>query len=190
MVLIYAGAGIFASLLGAVVGSWLSGRSARELDGLARLREQEQARARIRAAAALIRADLVACRRRLREAIDDNEWHVFYRLPTSAWREHGPTIATSLRPEEVGEIALSFARFEDFERAISALPIRRFGTVIGGAPRPIPFNDEMREKVKEIAGLSGTALGLLETLAPQERQLPPLKPGQRRVWPPAPIPPI
>lgn len=95
-VLIYARAGILASLLGAIVGSWLSGKVARELDDLARRRDQERARAEIRAAAAFIRADLDASRHRLREAMDDDEWHVFYRLPTAAWRDHGPTIATSL----------------------------------------------------------------------------------------------
>lgn len=188
--MIYAGAGILASLLGAVVGAWLSGKAARDLDDLARRRDQERARAKIRAAAVFIRADLDASRRRLREAMEDDEWHVFYRLPTAAWREHGPTIATSLQPDDVARIAHSFARLEDFERALLVLPVRRFGIVIEGAPRPLRFNEEMREKVKEIVGLTGTALGLLETLAPHREQPPPPLPGQRQVWPPAPLPPI
>ena len=188
--MIYAGAGILASLLGAVVGAWLSGRAARDLDELARHRDQERARVAIRSAAAFIRADLDASRRRLREAMEDDEWHVFYRLPTTAWREHGPTIATSLQPDDVARIAHSFARLEDFDRALSALPVRRFGILTEGAPRPVRFNEEMREKVKEIVGLTGTALGLLETLAPHAHQPPPPLPGQRRVWPPAPLPPV
>ncbi|HEX5527655.1 MAG TPA: hypothetical protein VFX44_10745 [Solirubrobacterales bacterium] len=157
--MIYAGAGILASLLGAVVGAWLSGKAARDLDDLARRRDQERARAKIRAAAAFIRADLDTSRRRLREAMEDDEWHVFYRLPTAAWREHGPTIATSLQPDDVARIAHSFARLEDFERALSVLPVRRFGIVTEGAPRPLRFNEEMREKVKEIAGLTGQRSG-------------------------------
>lgn len=189
-VAISAGAGILASLSGAIVGSWRSGKVARELDGLARRRSQMQAEANIRAAAAFIRADLDASRRRLREAMEDDEWHAFYRLPTAAWRDHGPTIATSLQPDDVSSIAHSFARLEDFERALSALPVRSYGVVTEGAPRPIRFNDEMREKVKEIAALTGTALGLLETLAPHAHQPPPPLPGQRQVWPPAPMPPI
>lgn len=52
-------------------------------------------RAQVRAAAAFIRAD---------------EWHVFYRLPTAAWREHGPTITTSLRPDDVGSNRLCARR--------------------------------------------------------------------------------
>jgi hypothetical protein len=48
----------------------------------------------------------------------------------------------------------------------------------------------MRGKVKEIVGLTGTALGLLETLAPHAHGSPPLKPGQRQVWPPPPMPPL
>ncbi len=120
----------------------------------------------------------------------EGEWHIFYRLPTAAWRDHGPTIATSLRPDDVARIAHSFARLEDFERALSTLPVRRFGIVTEGAPRPIRFNDEMREKVKEIAALTGVALGLLESLAPHDLQPPPLAPGQRRVWPLDPLPPL
>lgn len=179
-----------AVILAALAGARSSARAARELDGLSRRRSQEREGARIRAAAAFIRADLDACRRRLREAMEDDEWHDFYRLPTAAWREHGPRIATSLRADDVGLIAHAFARLDDFDRAISALPIRRFGIVSEGAPLPIRFNDGMREKVKEIAALTGTALGLLETLAPHERQPPPPEPGQRQVWPPAPRPPL
>jgi hypothetical protein len=174
----------------AIVGSWRSGKVARELDGFARRRSQMQAAADIRAAAAFIRADLDASRRRLREAMEDDEWHVFYRLPTAAWRDHGPTIATSLQPDDVARIAHSFARLEDFERALSVLPVRRFGIISAGAPRPIRFNEEMRERVKEIAALTGTALGLLETLAPHAHQPPPPLPSQRQVWPPAPLPPL
>jgi hypothetical protein len=181
---------ILASVCGALIGARSSARAARELDDLARIRSQEQAGARVRAAAAFIRADIDACRRRLREATDDGEWHVFYRLPTRAWRDHGPTVAPSLRPDDVARIALAFARLEDFEGAMSVLPVRRFGIFRDGAPRPLRFDAEMRRKVAEIAALTGTALGLLETLAPHERDLPPLLPGQRRVWPPAPTPPI
>lgn len=122
--------------------------------------------------------------------MEDDEWHTFYRLPTAAWREHGPTIAISLRPDDVARIAHCFARLEDFERALSVLPVGHFGFVTEGAPRPIGFNQEMRDKVKEIAALSGTTLGLLETLAPHANQLPPPLPGQRQVWPPAPLPPL
>jgi hypothetical protein len=107
-----------------------------------------------------------------------------------AWREHGPRIATSLRPDDLGRIAHVFARLNDFDRAISALPIRRLGILTEGAPRPIQFSEGMREKVKEIAALTGTALGLLETLAPRELQPPPPQAGQRRVWPPATLPPL
>jgi hypothetical protein len=189
-VLVYTAAGVLASLVGAFAASWSSGRTARDLDGLSRRRDQEKAVAEIRAAAAFIRADLDVCRRRLREASEDGEWHVFYRLPTAAWREHGPRIATSLRPDDVARIAHAFARLEDFDRAILALPVRSYGIVTEGAPRPIPFDDGMREKVKEIAGLTGTALGLLEPLAPHDLQPPPPQPRQKQVWPPAPLPPI
>jgi hypothetical protein len=81
-VLISAAAIITASLLGAIVGSWLSGRVARELDELARHRDQELTRAEIRAAAAFIRADLDASRRRLREAMEDDE----SPIASLAWR--------------------------------------------------------------------------------------------------------
>jgi hypothetical protein len=180
---ISAGAVIVASLLGALVGARVSGVTARELDELARRRDDDRTRASVRAAAAFIRADLDASRRRLREAMTDGEWHVFYRLPTAAWRDHGPTIATSLAPDDVARIAHSFARIEDFERAMSTLPVRRYGLVFSGAPRPIRFDKGMREKVKEIAGLTGVALSLLESLAPHARQPPPLRPGQKSVWP-------
>jgi hypothetical protein len=122
--------------------------------------------------------------------MEDGEWHVFYRLPTRAWRDHGPVIAPSLAPDDVARIALSFARLEDFERAMSVLPVRRFGIVTEGAPRPIRFDEEMRRKVGEIAALTGVALGLLEPLAPHALQPPPPLPGQRQVWPPAPRPPL
>lgn len=189
-VAIYAGAGILASLSGAIVGSWRSNKTARELDELARHRDRERARVEIRAAAAFIRADIEASRRRLREAMADDEWHIFYRLPTAAWRDHGPTIATSLQPDDVARIAHSFARLEDFDRALSTLPVRRYGIIAEGAPRPIRFDDGMRDKVREIVGLAATALGLLETLAPHAHQPPPLKPSQRQVWPPAPLSPL
>ena len=95
-----------------------------------------------------------------------------------------------LQPDDVARIAHSFARLEDFDRALSTLPVRSYGIVTEGAPRPIRFDDGMRDKVKEIAGLTATALGLLETLTPHAYQPPPPKPGQRRVWPPAPLPPL
>jgi hypothetical protein len=188
-VAISSGGAICASLLGAIVGARSSAGAARGLDELARDRAHERARAEVRAAAAFIRADLDASRRRLREAMDSDEWYVFYRLPTAAWRDHGPTIATSLRPDDVARIAHGFARLEDFERALSTMPVRRFGILTEGAPRPIPFDDAMREKVKEIVALTGVALGLLEPLAPRNLQPPPPVPGQRRVWPPDSLPP-
>jgi len=49
-VLISAGAGICASLLGAIVGARFSGATARELDGLARRRDEEHFRAGVQAA--------------------------------------------------------------------------------------------------------------------------------------------
>jgi hypothetical protein len=180
---------ILASVSGALIGARSSSRAARELDDLARRRSQERAWARIRAAAAFVRADIDASRRRLRDAMEDGEWHIFYRLPTRAWRDHGPTIAPSLQPDDVARIVLAFARLEDFERAMSVLPVRRYGLLAEGAPRPIPFDREMCRKLAEILALTGTALGLLESLAPHANQPPPLLPGQRRVWPPAPIPP-
>lgn len=181
-----AAAGFLASVSGAIAGALMSRRTTRQLDQRSRERSGERERAEIRAAAAFIRSDLDVSRRRLREALADDEWHLFYRLPTRGWQDHGMRIATALRPDDVARIALCFARLEDFERAMATMPERRYGTLTEGALRPIPFEGQMRAKVDEIVGLSGTALGLLETLAPHERQLPPLKPGQRQVWPPKP----
>jgi hypothetical protein len=89
---------ILASVSGALIGARSSSRAARELDDLARRRSQKRARARIRTAAAFVRTDIDASRRRLRDAMEDGEWHIFYRLPTRAWRDHGPTVAPSCSP--------------------------------------------------------------------------------------------
>lgn len=169
-------------IVGAVLGAGISSVTARRLDTAARRREARQETARVRAAAAFIRADLDVCRRRLREAQDDGEWLVFYRLPTAAWHEHGPVIAVHLRPDDVARVAHSFARIEDFENAMGSLPVRRFGLVTEGAPKPIPFDDGMREKVKEIAQLTARALYVLEGLAPHSKHPRPLA-GQSELRP-------
>ncbi|MFP5389340.1 MAG: hypothetical protein ACLGG5_08570 [Thermoleophilia bacterium] len=181
-------AGLLASVSGAIAGTWISRQTARQLDRRPRERVAERERAEIRAAAAFIRSDLDVSRRRLREALADDEWHLLYRLATQGWQDYGVRIATALRPDDVAPIAHCFARIEVFERAMAATPKRRYGALSDGALR-ISFEKQMRVKVDEIVGLSGTALGLLETLAPHERQLPLLKPGQRKVWPPEPDPP-
>lgn len=154
-----------AGLLGAIVGAGISSFVAKKLDDKSQEREARQEQARVRASAAFVRADLQASRRRFRETVDDGEWLPFYRLPTSAWREHGPTIAPWLRPDDVEAVAYAVTRIEDFERAMAMLPIRRYGFITEGAPRPIPFDDQMLEKVREIASLTDRALSVLEPLA-------------------------
>ncbi len=65
---------------------------------------------------------------------------------------------------------------------MGSLPVRRFGLVTEGAPKPIPFDDGMREKVKEIAQLTARALYVLEGLAPHSKHPRPLA-GQSELRP-------